>query len=90
MQAVYGLTCSFFYSVLGFQAMFGLYDLDPTVCVATSFQFFDIKSYNTAYRQGYTFKLIIFNKSQISRDKTRRGQFRCSARQCSPEHVPSA
>ena len=76
--------------MLGFQAMFGLYDLDPTVCVATSFQFVDINSYNTDYRQEYTFKLIIFNKSQISRDKTRRGQFRCSARQCSPEHVPSA
>ena len=66
MQTVYDLTCSF-YSVLDFQAMFGLYVLDPTVCVATSFQFVDINSYNTDYRQGYTFKLIILKITDKSR-----------------------
>ena len=68
MQTVYDLTCSF-YSVLDldFQAMFGFYNLDPTVCVATSFQFVDINSYNTDYRQGYTFKLIILKITDKSR-----------------------
>ena len=66
MQTVYDLTCSFF-SVLDFQAMFGLNVLDPTVCVATSFQFVDINSYNSDYRQGYTFKLIILKITDKSR-----------------------
>ena len=87
MQTVYDLTCSFYAcSMLGFQAMFGLCVLGPTVCVATSSQFVDINSYSTGYGLGYTFKI---DNLKIT-DSSRRGQFRCSARQCSPEHVPSA